>query len=235
MKTMIALLAGAMLLAGMANSANALTMQYSTNSGLTWTTVYDATAPGAKDFNPAAGIISFSVAEGSSTKTISVTGTSSYESGDAALTTSLQEKGSPTGTFMVMISEMFSNPAAAAAAVATETQLQHADADVTVKNFWGATLFSQTHLIDSEHVNTAALSGPVSLKQASVNDPETITMLDTPFSLTELITLKHVGAGNAQVDTTLDVASAVPEPGSMMLLGAGCFGMAIFGKRRKNS
>lgn len=235
MKTMIVLLAGVMLLAGMASSANALTIQYSLNNGSSWTTIQDATVLGGPDLNPADGIISFTVAENGLSRTVTVTNTSSYDTGLASLATNLQERGNPSGTFQLMVSDMFSNPGAAAATVATATQLQHANADVVVKNFWGSALFSQAHLIDNEHVNTATLTGPVGLKQASINDPEWIAMLTTPFSLTQFITLTHVGSGNAQVDTTLDVLTTIPEPGTMMLLGAGFLGMAIFGKRRKNA
>jgi hypothetical protein len=54
-----------------------------------------------------------------------------------------------------------------------------------------------------------------------------------PFSLTEEITITH---NPGRHDSSFDaVITPVPEPGSLMLLGAGFFGLAIYGKRRRNS
>lgn len=50
-------------------------------------------------------------------------------------------------------------------------------------------------------------------------------------SATNIKAVSHV----TEFDAPGDDAATVPEPGTMMLLGAGCLGLAIYGKRRKNA
>jgi len=62
-------------------------------------------------------------------------------------------------------------------------------------------------------------------------------LIDTtnPFRLTEVIPLDFgTTTGITNFDSSVKVANA-PEPGKMMLLGAGFLGLAIYGKRRKNT
>jgi len=64
------------------------------------------------------------------------------------------------------------------------------------------------------------------------SDGDAFSYTPTGNDLIEMIaTLHHTGVGTSSFDYALN---PVPEPGTMMLVGLGMLGMAVYGKRRQN-
>ncbi len=82
------------------------------------------------------------------------------------------------------------------------------------------TLFALSNLIDEiGPLGPGAFSGTGGGSAAS----------GVPYSLTELVTITHRGSGLSSFDAEL---KAVPEPGTMMLLGSGLVGLAGWGRKK---
>lgn len=82
-------------------------------------------------------------------------------------------------------------------------------------------------------INGAAVSTLSGFKPGAFAAEEDFAFDSTGADLVELIAeIQHTAAGRTSFD--YDVAP-VPEPGTMLLLGAGFLGLAIYGKRRKNA
>lgn len=94
----------------------------------------------------------------------------------------------------------------------------------------GGLLFSGWEIDRWPVLENNILSGSYDLANA-------ISFAGNPFDVTmalEYEIASLAGGRSATVSTEL-VANPVPEPGTMMLLGAGFLGLAIYGKRRKNA
>jgi hypothetical protein len=223
MKKLTALLAGAMLMLGMATSANALALKYSTD-GINYTTVTDN---GAGDLASAAGTMFFLTSAGGFSSFQVNSNTVSTPALGALFTNTFEITSSGPGTLWLQVSDFpynLSMPLGSGANSKTGLTFQMGNATVDLETFWGTTLFDMSNLISDIDVFSFGINFDLTTLQA----------ITDPFSLTELLIIHHNGATTSQVTGSLEL-TPVPEPGTMLLLGAGFLGLAIYGKRRKNA
>ena len=227
MKRMTAVLAGAMLLMGMATAAQAVpTLTLSLSDGTSSVTVLDNSAG---DLNPLLGSISYLDAVGfpvwSSFEVNSGISKPNIENSSVLSVMDLHFNGTSTGagTFTLTLMDTGFNLNTPNVSPNTEASLQiggtsSALGSVKFDALYNGNLIGSTLSTGSPFADTA------------------VTFLDTvnAYSLTEILTITHTKAGITTGDAYLAL-TPVPEPGTMMLLGAGFLGLAIYGKRRKNA
>jgi hypothetical protein len=218
------LLAGAMLMTAMAVNAHALSLEVSTN-GTTWQTITDN---GSNDLDPNLGSISFSSTTVAGYDLVKISSASENTlNGGSLYTNSFEESGAPS-TIYVKLSDFPYNvtlPISGGVSTLTGLTIQNAGASATLQTYYGASLFATTNLISDVSLTAPGYAGQ------SAN----VAALTDPFSLTELLTINNSGGDvSSQVTASLEV-SPVPEPGTMLLLGAGMFFLAIYGKRHLNN
>jgi hypothetical protein len=218
------LLAGAMLLTAMAVNAHALSLEFSTD-GSTWQTITDN---GSGDLDPNLGSISFASTTVAGYDLVKISNAS--ENGikmGSLYTNSFEESGAPS-TIYIKLSDFPNNltlPISGGVSTLTGLTVQNVGAAADLKTYYGTSLFDTTKLISD--VN---LTAPGYIGQSAI-----IAALSNPFLLTELLTITNSGDDvSSQVTDSLEV-TPVPEPGTMLLLGAGMFCLAICGKRHLNN
>jgi hypothetical protein len=221
-KQMVALLAGAMLM--MATSAMALTLTLSDGT---------ATQSVTNAGNTASFIDSFTTF---SQFDVAVVGKKKNTTGQVFEDTAAVDityNGTGPATFTISLSDvgfLLNTPLTSPNALATMAiHTISSDAAVAFSGYYdnANVLGATTNLVGLLNLAPNVTPGA---------DASLVNLITTsnPFSLTEVVTLSFTGAGQTvSLDANLNVAP-VPEPGTMMLLGMGMLGMAVYGKRRMN-
>ncbi|GFO66572.1 hypothetical protein GMLC_01510 [Geomonas limicola] len=214
MKKLVALLAGAMLFVGMTTAAQALTVKYSTDLGVSY-----------QEASSNTGFLSISI-PGLNSDLMTITSSTVKLPNLAALnTTNIWTNFTSGGSLWIQVSDEpynISMPNGMGATAKTGLTYQ-LGTNVDLETFYGSGLFDMSHLISDMDVPSFATSFETKL----------LPTITDPFSLTEFLMI-NMGPGSSLTTASLQL-TPVPEPGTMMLLGAGFLGLAIYGKRRKNA
>jgi hypothetical protein len=233
-KQMVALLAGAMLIMGMATAASALQIKFQ-QTGFADLVVNDVDSDGSIEVNNLSygnfkitfigGNSSLPGNPGANTLYLSDFKIMNTFAGAKTLTTSISDTG-------YSLNPLYSNPDNALFNFAVSGQSNVASTSASFKSYLDTTnaLFGTAQNLGTWNPNP--------LSTASSNTISTLTSVaSNPFSLTEVISVTQGKSINdshfSQFSAGIDVAP-VPEPGTMMLLGIGMLGMAVYGKRRMN-
>jgi hypothetical protein len=225
-KTMVALLAGAMLM--MATSAMALSIRLT--DGNTSFTVNDG---GPGDTNAVAGVVGFSGAVGDFIVNVStgisypILGSSVSPSLDLNSVDVSYNGLALSNTLTIYLTDTgFSSPSTIGGFTA------HIGGTTTGTVKYSTYLdASNTAFGETTQLTNTTYNGPNSFSggASSLTDLSSLVSL---YSLTQEVEITHAATGgSSSFDATLQ---PIPEPGTMMLVGLGMLGMAVYGKRRMN-
>lgn len=227
MKKMAAILAGAMLMFTFSTSANALSIKFS-ETGYTDVVVNDTDGDGMINLNTKFGDFSVLFIGGSSSlpnnptlNSLSVN--SFFVTNTAGSSKTLSVQISDTGyklnpAYPTPLNALVTFGASGLGAGTNGTFSAYLDTNNTI--------FGKSTPIGTW--------GPNQLTGASSTIKTPIGLTDVDFSLTEVISLTQLAGNSANFNANVEVAP-VPEPGTMVLLGFGMLGLAIYGKRRMNN
>ena len=227
-KKIVALLAGAMLTMGMATAASALSIRLT--DGNTTFTVNDGgfgdTAMGVAGVVGFSGVIGDYIVNVSTGLSYPILGSSASPIMDLSSVNVSYNGPAVSNTLKIYLTDTgFSSPStigAFAAGIGGTTT-----GTVTYSTYLDAanSAFAETTLLTSKSYS----GGPFSGGESSLVD---VSSLVSSYSLTQEVDITHIASGGfSSFDATL---TPVPEPGTMMLLGFGMLGMAVYGKRRMN-
>jgi hypothetical protein len=160
-----------------------------------------------------------------------VSGASRSSLGGGSLFTNSYAVSGSAATLYLQLSDSLYNlalPAIGGGIASTGLTMQHGDspngsATVNLKTYFGSELFATANQIAD-----ISLSVPGFIRQST-----NLSALENPFSLTQFLTIYNLSGVESQITASLNVAP-VPEPGTMLLLGSGLLGLAIYAKRRRN-
>lgn len=207
-------------LALMTTSANALSIRL-TDGGANTVTIGDN---GMGDINPAAGAVTYIGAIGAFTTNVStglsypILGSPEYPWLDLSSIDVTGGSGGTSKLYIYLTDTGFTGAYSSFAATIGGTT----GGTVKYSTYFDTanTAFAMSTLLTEELYGGPAFS--------DVNTASALG-LDVPYSLTQALEITHTGLAATSFDAEL---TPVPEPGTFLLLGAGFFGLAVYGRRR---